>query len=179
MSKNVLVIASSLRKNGNSNTLANAFLQGAIKSGHHGELLYLSDYKINFCQGCLACQTTHQCVINDDVIKILEKMKKADVIAFASPLYFYEMSGQLKTLLDRTNPLYGSDYNFKDIYLLVSGAEKQQEAIEGIKKGLSGWIECFEKTNLAGVVFANEVTAPDDIDNHVALTKAYELAKAL
>lgn len=179
MSKNVLVIASSLRKKGNSNTLAKAFLQGAKESGHDSELLYLSDYKINFCQGCLACQTTHQCVINDDVIKILEKIKKADVLAFASPLYFYEMSGQLKTLLDRTNPLYGSDYNFKDIYLLVSGAEKHQEAIEGIVKGLSGWIECFEKTNLAGVVFANGVTDLDDINEHVALTKASELAKAL
>ena len=59
---------------------------------------------------------THACVIRDDAAAIAEQMRQADMIAFASPIYYYEMSGQMKTLLDRANPLYSSDYAFRDIY---------------------------------------------------------------
>ena len=53
-------------------------------------------------------------------------MHDADVIAFATPIYYYEMCGQLKTLLDRANPLYPSDYRFRDIYMLTSAAENEE-----------------------------------------------------
>lgn len=66
---------------------------------------------IRFCKGCLACQKTQHCVINDDAPAIVAKMHDADVIVFATPIYYYEMCGQLKTLLDRANPLYSSDYH--------------------------------------------------------------------
>lgn len=179
MQKNVLVIASSLRKNGNSNTLANAFVDGAKASNHNVEIIYLANYNIEFCKGCLSCQTTHQCVIKDDMALILEKMKNADVLAFATPVYFYSMTGQMKTLLDRTNPLYDHDYKFKDIYLLASSADESMQAIDGTIKELSGWIECFENTKLVNTVLANGVTNVNDIVNHDALNKAYQLGKEL
>ena len=80
---------------------------------------------IAFCMGCLACQSAGQCVIQDDAVEIAEKMGRAEVIAFATPIYYYEMSGQMKTLLDRANALFASDYAFRDIYLLTAAAEEE------------------------------------------------------
>ena len=152
MSKRVLVVSSTLRKGGNSQVLADAFARGAGESGHEVETIDLRGKEIRFCNGCLACQTTLCCPIEDDAADILEKMLRADVIAFATPIYFYEMSGQMKTLLDRTNPLFPSDYAFRDIYLLAAAADTGERAMDGVIKGLEGWIECFDKTKLAGVV---------------------------
>lgn len=116
MPKKVLVIGSSLREKSNSETLADAFAAGAQSSGKQVEQVSLKGKSIAFCQGCPACLNTHACVIRDDAAAIAEQMRQADVIAFASPIYYYEMSGQIKKLLDRANPLYSSDYVFRDIY---------------------------------------------------------------
>ncbi len=84
MTKNVLVISSTLRKNGNSEVLAKEFLRGAKDAGHNVEFVTLQDREIKFCRGCLACQKIGSCVIKDDSNEIVEKMKNSDVIAFAS-----------------------------------------------------------------------------------------------
>ncbi len=123
MSRKVLIISTSPRKGGNSEILANEFAKGAQEAGHCAETIYLRDKTIGFCRGCLACQKTGRCVIHDDADVIAQKMLTAEVIAFATPIYFYEMSGQMKTMLDRSNPLYPSDYAFRDIYLLAAAAE--------------------------------------------------------
>ena len=86
--------------------------------------------------------------------------------------YYYEMSGQMKTLLDRANPLYGGDYHFIDIYLLTSAAEDEEHVPSRAISGLEGWIECFDRAHLAGTVFAGGVTAPGEITGHPALAKA-------
>ena len=69
------------------------------------------------------------------------------------------MSGQMKTLLDRANPLYGGDYHFTDIYLLTSAAEDEEHVPSRAISGLEGWIECLDRAHLAGTVFAGGVTA--------------------
>ncbi len=122
--KKVLVISSSLRPGSNSEALADAFIRGAAEAGNEVEKITLKEKEIRFCKGCLACQQTQRCVIADDAPAIVAKMHDADVLAFASPIYYYEMCGQLKTLLDRANPLYPSGYRFRDIYMLTSAAEE-------------------------------------------------------
>jgi hypothetical protein len=99
MSKKILVISASLRNGSNSDMLADEFMRGALESGNKAEKITLRGKSINFCKGCLACQKTGKCVINDDMAEILPKMQQADVICFASPVYFYDMCGQLKTFL--------------------------------------------------------------------------------
>ena len=99
----------------------------------------------------------------------------ANVIAFATPIYYYEMSGQMKTLLDRANPLYSSDYAFRDIYMLTAAAEDTPHVPRRAISGLQGWIDCFEKAALAGTVFAGGVNDPGAIDEHPALEKAYAM----
>lgn len=179
MSKKVLIISTSFRKNGNSDRLAQAFLQGGEAGGNTVEMIRLADQTIGFCRGCLACQKTKKCVIRDDANAIAEKMRTADVIAFATPIYYYEMSGQMKTMLDRANPLFSSDYAFRDIYLLTTAADTEEGTDARAINGLEGWIECFPKARLAGTVFAGGVNGIGEIDGHKALKNAYEMGKSV
>jgi hypothetical protein len=148
-----------------------------VDAGHQAEKITLSGKTIGFCKGCLACQKTNRCVIRDDADTIAQKMRTADVLVFATPIYYYEMSGQMKTMLDRANPLYSSDYAFRDIYFLSTAADEEETVPQRAEYGLAGWIECFPKAHLAGTVFAGGVTDVGDIKNHPALQVAYEMGK--
>ena len=105
-------------------------------------------------------------------------MGAADVICFATPVYYYEMSGQMKTLLDRANPLFSADYAFRDIYLLTSSAEEEDSAADGPIHGLEGWIACFEKARLAGVVRGGGANDPGEMPEEKQKA-AYELGKRI
>lgn len=177
--KKVLIISTSPRKGGNSETLADEFANGATQAGNQVKKICLYDKTIGFCKGCLACQKTQRCVIHDDADMIVQTMLTADSIVFATPIYFYEMCGQMKTMLDRTNPLFLSDYTFRDIYLLMSAADAEESTIVGTVKGLQGWIDCYEKAHLAGVIFAGGVDSVGTIQGHSALQNAYEMGKAV
>jgi len=162
MSKKVLVISTSPRKGGNSETLADEFVRGAREAGNDVEKVTLYDKDIRFCKGCLVCQNTQRYIIHDDADTIVQNMLTADVIVFATPIYYYGMCGQMKTLLDRANPLFPTDYRFRDIYLLAAAAEEDGHTVDGAVTGLQGWIDCFEKARLAGTVFAGGVTTVGD-----------------
>ena len=176
MSKRILVISTSLREKSNSQALGDAFAAGAREAGHQVEQISLRGRSIAFCMGCLACQSVGQCVIQDDAVEIAEKMGRAEVIAFATPIYYYEMSGQMKTLLDRSNPLFPSDYAFRDIYLLAAAADSAASSMDGAVKGLEGWIACFEKAALRGVVRGTGADGAGTIlQVPAALKSAFEL----
>lgn len=177
MSKRVLIISTSPRKGGNSDTLADEFAKGALEAGHEVEKVELYNKTIGFCKGCLVCQKTQRCVIHDDADTIAQKMLTADVIVFATPIYYYEMCGQMKTMLDRANPLYPADYAFRDIYLLASAAEEEASTVDGAIHGLEGWIAYFEKARLAGTVFAGGVNEVGAIQGHTALQQAHDMGK--
>ena len=179
MSKTVLVLSTSPRKGGNSDALADAFVRGAQEAGNQVEKITLYDKTIGFCKGCLSCQNTQRCIIRDDADAITQKMLAADVLAFATPIYYYGMCGQMKTLLDRANPLFPADYQFRDIYLLAAAAETDEHTVDGAVTGLQGWIDCFEKARLAGTVFAGGVTAVGEIQGHPALQRAFDLGKTV
>lgn len=179
MTKNVLIISTSPRKGGNSETLADAFMSGAKEAGNQVEKICLYDKTIGFCKGCLACLKPHRCIIHDDADAIAQKMRRADVLVFATPIYYYEMCGQMKTMLDRANPLYDSDYAFRDVYLLATATEDEDTTADGAIKGLTGWIDCFPKAKFAGVLFCGGVSAVGAIKGHSALEKAYEMGKSI
>ncbi len=177
MSKNVLIISSSPRMGGNSDVLADAFAKGAAEAGNQVEKVNLANKEINFCKGCFVCQSKQRCFMRDDADAIEQKMEQADVLAFATPIYYYEMSGQLKTMLDRGNPLFTTDYKFRDVYFLSTAAEDEEEVPARATSGVEGWIECFEHARLAGTVFAGGVTNKGDIENHPSLEEAFEMGK--
>lgn len=179
MTKNVLVISTSIRRDSNSDRLAAEFARGAREAGNRVEEISLKDKSIAFCRGCLACQKTQRCVMRDDADLIAQKMLVADVVAFASPIYYYEMCGQMKTLLDRMNPLFSADYAFHDVYMLTCAADNAPQTPERAVSGLTGWIDCFEKASLAGTVFAGGVTDIGEIAGHPALQTAYDMGKSV
>ncbi len=180
MSKKVLIISASPRKNSNSEALALAFADGAKEAGHEVEFVSLRGKTVNFCRGCFVCQEKLRCVIRDDADEICREALTADVLVFATPIYYYEMSGQLKTLLDRLNPLFPSDYAFTDVYLMTSAAEDESFVPERAVSGVEGWIECFERARLAGTVFLGGVTEAGEGQRHPEkLEAARAMGKAI
>ena len=179
MSK-VLVITTSLRAKSNSDILAERLIAGAKDAGHEVEHISLKGKEIRFCIGCLACQKTQKCVLKDDAAEIAEKVRNADTLVFATPIYYYEMSGQMKTLLDRLNPLYPSDYRFRNVYILATAAEDEKTTPEKAVSGLQGWVDCFEKAKLAGALFCGRLSGQGEAaHNEAELEEAYAFGKSI
>lgn len=180
MRKKVLILSTSPRNGSNSDALAEEFAKGAKKAGHEVEKISLTDKNIQFCRGCLVCQKTMRCVIHDDADRIVhEKMLHADVLVFATPIYYYEMCGQMKTLLDRANPLYSSNYSFRDVYFIATAAEDGDEVWSRAASGLEGWVSCFPKAHLSGVIFGGNATAIGTVQNSPAMKKAFDAGKSV
>jgi len=177
--KRVIVISTSLRKGSNSDMLADKFAEGAIAAGNDVEKVSLVGKEIQFCKGCFGCQKLGRCVIKDDVNDIMAKVMNADVICWATPIYYYEMSGQMKTLIDRMNGMYDRDQKFRDVYLLTTAADDEEQTPKRAETGLTGWIDCYPKSRLAGTVFCGGVNEPHAIEGNPKLQEAYELGKSV
>lgn len=177
--KRVVIISTSLRVRSNSDLLAEQFMKGAESAGHQVEKVELLGKQIAFCLGCFACTKLGRCVIDDDVNGIMEKVMKADVIVWATPIYYYEMSGQMKTLIDRMNAMYDRDYRFREVYLLTTAAEDEASVPQRAEAGLTGWIDCYPKARLAGTLFCGGVNEPNEIQGNAKLEEAFELGKSV
>lgn len=178
--KNVVIINSTFRKGGNSEVLAHEFERGAREVGNEVMTINVRDLDLKFCIGCLACQKIGKCVLKDDINALLPVVQNADVLVFATPVYYYCMSGQLKTFLDRMNPLYPKENKFKEVYLLTTAAENDRSAMDGTVKGVQGWIDCFDGVELKGVVYGIGAGAIGDICcKTAAFTEAYEMGKSV
>ena len=177
---NVLAISTSLRAKSNSDILTEQLINGARDAGHEVEHISLKGKELGFCIGCLACQKTQKCVLKDDAVWIAEKVKSADTLVFVTPIYYYEMSGQMKTLLDRMNPLYPSDYSFRKVYMLSTATEDEETTPEKALNGLQGWVDCFEKAELAGALFCGGISDPGEASGKKdEQIEAYEFGKSL
>ena len=177
--KRVVVLSTSLRRGSNSDMLADRFMEGALSAGNDVEKVSLVGKDIQFCRGCFACQKLGRCVIKDDVNDIMAKVLEADVVCWATPIYYYEMSGQMKTLIDRLNSMYPLDYKFRDVYLLTTAAEDEEDTPKRAEAGLTGWIDCFPKSRLAGTLFCGGVNDAREIEGSAKLQDAFELGKAV
>lgn len=175
MSKKVLVISTSPRKGGNSDYLCDQFIRGAREAGHEVEKIYFQDKKINFCKGCGACNTTHKCVQKDDMEEVLGKMVDADVLVFGSPVYFYTICGQLKTLIDRTVPRY-TEFRGK-AYLLATLADREKDSIADTRAAFDGYMDCLGQVELGGVVVGYGAWQKGDIVGNPAVEEAYRAGK--
>lgn len=175
--KKVLVLAGSPRKRGNSDLLCDQFLSGAQDAGHHVEKIYISDKQINYCTGCGTCfEKTGVCVQQDDMAEILEKMIAADVIVMVTPVYFYTMNGQMKTLIDRTCPGYISISN-KEMYFIMTAAVDNKDLLERTLEGFRGFTSCLSGAREKGVIYGTGAWHRGDIKGSPAMTQAYAMGK--
>ena len=178
MSKNVLILSGSPRKNGNSDTLCNQFMKGAQEAGHQVEKIRVAEKKIGFCRGCYACRDTGKCAIQDDMEGVLQKIIDADVLVLASPVYFYSIDAQLKALIDRTVARW-QEVKDKEFYYIVTMADEGQESADTTLACFRGYADCVEGAVEKGVIIGNGVYEPGKIKNTSAMKKAYEMGKTV
>ena len=146
MNKKVLIVSSSPRKHGNSDLLCDEFARGAKDAGNEVEKVFLADKSINYCRGCGICNSTHKCVQKDDMAELNDKMVKADVIALASPVYFYTVDAQLKAFIDRCVPRY-TEMSDKDFYYILTAADSDKSAFVERFPELSLFYRLFSPLN--------------------------------
>ncbi|NVO10368.1 MAG: flavodoxin family protein [Bacteroidales bacterium] len=176
MSKKVLAISSSPRKGGNSDLLCDQFLMGAKESEHQIEKITLKDKKINYCTGCGTCFNGKSCPQKDDMAEVLEKMIAADVIIMATPVYFYTMCGQMKTLIDRTCARYAEISN-KDFYFILTAADNSIPAMKRTIEEFRGFTSCLNNSNEKGIIYGIGAWNIGDIKKSDAMKEAIELGK--
>ncbi len=178
MSKKVLIISSSPRKGGNSDILCDEFLKGAIDAGHSAEKIFLRDKKLNFCTGCGFCNTNDytKCSQVDDGNELMDNMEQADVIVFATPIYFYAISGQMKTFIDRVCSRYTHLVN-KEFYYIMTAADSSKETVQFALGEFKGLMACLENPVEKGYLFAGGVWQKDEVINTDYPKQAYALGR--
>lgn len=175
--KSVLIISSSPRRGGNSETLCEQFRKGAEEAGHRVEMLNINDYNIGYFNKPEYVRGEEDST-DDDAMTIINKMKNADVLVLASPVYFYSMTGQMKALIDRTYN-HEKDLGEKEFYYIVTSTDREPEALEGTIEGFRGFARCLYKSVERGIVHGNGARERGAILNHPAMQEAYELGKGV
>lgn len=179
MSKNVLILSASPRKGGNSDTLCDQFQMGAEEAGNQVEKIRLAELNIGYCSACYACKTLGYCVKQDDMQQVAAKMREAEVIVLAPPVYFYTMCAQLKTMIDRTlGAAQKAGLENKDFYLIVTAAAGKK-AMERTVEGLRGYLDCLPGAKEKAVIYGAGAWQLGDIQNNPAMQEAYQLGKNL
>ena len=179
MSKKILVLSASPRRGGNSDLLCDQFILGAKESGNQVEKIFLRDKEINYCLACDACQGNGgNCVQKDDIAEVLDKIIAADVIVMATPVYFYTMNGQMKTLIDRTYSRYLA-INNKEIYFIATAADSRKQAMERTLEGFRGFTSCLSEAKEKGIIYGTGTWNMGDINESIAMKQAYEMGKVI
>lgn len=175
----IVVLVGSTRKGGNTHLLAQAFTEGAEKNNTL-DIVSVADYKVNPCIGCNSCFTReeNQCFQKDDMTKIYEKLRSADMIVIASPVYFYGISAQLKAIIDRLHTPVRNEFPVKKLALLLVGAATLPELFDAIKLQYQLVLDFFHLED-AGMVLVRGVKDIGDIKQTNALEEAYKLGASI
>jgi len=164
--KKVLGICGSPRE-GNTELLLEAVLNGARELGAETELINLREKNIKLCDGCLACEEIGECHLKDDMQEIFPKMLDADVFVLGTPTYFDTVSGNMKIFMDRTNPLCGKLAG-KAVGIVAVG-QAGLESIRGAVETLKKFSEIHEM-KVVGTV-CGVARAPKEIANEEKILK--------
>ncbi|MBP1552668.1 MAG: flavodoxin family protein [Oscillospiraceae bacterium] len=181
MSKKIVILNGSPRKNGNTAALTEAFTKGAQNSGNTVTEFFLDNMNIHGCKGCFGGgkNTDSPCVQKDDMDKIYAVYRQADIVVLASPLYYWGISGQLKCAFDRLFAVAECDANYKNPEkecVLVMAAEG-----DGFEETLH-WYDNLEKHigwKSIGKILCSGVMAVGDIKGNEKLTEAYNLGASI
>ncbi len=179
MSKNILVIHASPRPGGNSDILCDRLMEGAQEVGHTCEKITLHGKQIGYCVACDACRKNGgSCAIRDDMDGIYEKMLQADIVVLSTPVYFFSMSAQLKTMIDRLRPIYRKMAS-KPFCLLATVSVDEPEKLDSTFEAMRGLLRCIPDARELGAVYGNSAWLPGDIRNTKAFDEAYQLGLRL
>lgn len=179
MSKKILIISASPRENGNSEVLCKEFLSGAKSVNKEGELIFLRDMNIHYCNACEWCvKNSGECIHKDDISIILDKMIHAKIIVMATPVHFCTMDARMKTLIDRTFARYKELRN-KTFYYIVTGADERKLAMERTLEEFRGFSNSLHKSREKGIILGTGTLKKGDIKGTLLMKKAYEMGSNL
>ena len=181
MAKKVLILSSSPRRGGNSDRLCDRFMAGAREAGHEVEKIFQKDLNIGYCTGCGACYGgARPCPQKDDAAGVIAKMVGADVIVMATPVYFYTLSAQMKTLIDRCCARY-VEMTGKEFYFIVAAADdsKSVPMMERTVECFRGLLDCLEGPREKGVVYGVGAWQAGDIEGMPAMDEAYVMGRGV
>ena len=177
MSK-IVILKGSPRKNGNSNALAAAFAEEAIKNGVSVTTYDTANLNVGGCHACYGCMKQSGCVFRDDFDKIAADICDADGIVIASPVYWYTFPAQIKSVIDRWFSLYaaGKDFSGKKAGLLCCCEEETEETFAGIRFSFEKTMT-FMNAEIVGEVLIPNVSEVGEIKNTNGEEQARNLAK--
>lgn len=175
MAKKILVLSGSPRLGGNSDLLCDAFMKGAKEAGHQVEKIRIATQQIGYCRACYYCKKhAGECAIKDDMATILERMLGADVIVMASPVYFYSIDAQLKTLIDRTVARW-TEIRDKEFYYIATAAEAEREALSCTIECMRGLAACLKGSVERGVILGGGFYERGTIAGSPVEEEAYQM----
>lgn len=164
---------------GNSDRLCDRFMAGAQQAGHEVEKIFLKDRRIGYCTGCGACYGgAGPCPQKDDAAGVIGKMVEADVIVMATPVYFYTLSAQMKTLIDRCCARY-LEMKGKEFYFILTAAEESVPMMERTVECFRGLLDCLEDPREKGVVYGVGAWRAGDIEGMPAMDEAYAMGRGV
>ena len=182
MSKKIVVLNGSPRKNGNTSALVREFSKGAESTGNTVTVFFLGDMDIHECKGCFGGHSSRECpcVQKDDMDKIYPVVRESDIVVLATPLYYWNMSGQLRTAVDRLFALEEGDGNLlrgngRASALLMAA---EGNGFEDVVLYYDHLMEHLRWKNL-GHVLAGGNGDIGDIEGKPELKEAYELGRAI
>ena len=174
----VTVLVGSPRKGGNTETLADAFVDGAQAAGAEVVKYTLRGKKIGPCVNCDYCQTHDRCAIADDMAEVYALLQNTDALVFATPIYFYNLSAQMKALLDRLYNPVRKTFPIRQTALLSVCADDTQRAFDPLRATVAA-IEDYLGWKRVGEVTVDSVSAKSDILGNEGLAKAKALGAKL
>ena len=174
MSKKVLILSGSPRKNGNSDILCDEFMKGAVEAGHQVEKIRIAEKNIGYCRACYACRETGVCAIKDDMADVLQKMINADVLVLASPVYFYSIDAQLKAVIDRSVARW-LEVKDKELYYIMTAADAEKTSMQTTLACFRGYADCVEGAKEMGIIYGTGVYEKGEVTDTKALQDAYEM----
>lgn len=172
----ILVITGSPRKNGNSNTLADNFIKGAQEEGHTVVRLDSAFKNVHPCIACNKCGMNGQCVFKDDFEFVKSNIIDADAVVFATPMYYFGISAQIKAVIDRFYAINGQIHRPKKAVLLLTYADTSEKEAKPIISHYETLLNYLGWSD-AGKIIASGVWAEGDIKHTQYPQKAYELGK--
>ena len=176
MSKKVLILSGSPRKDGNSDLLCNEFMRGALEAGHEVEKIRVQEKKIAYCTACYACRDTGICAIKDDMAEIMQKMINCDVMVLASPVYFYSIDAQLKAVIDRSVFRWMEVKN-KEMYYIMTAADEERDSMATTLACFRGYADCVEGAVEKGIIYGIGVYHAGEIKDTQHMQEAYKMGK--
>lgn len=177
--KKILILSGSPRKSGNSDLLCDEFLRGAVEGGNDVEKIWIPGKKIGYCRACYYCKNHGgECCIKDDMADVLQQMLDADVIVLSSPVYFYSICAQLKTVFDRTVARW-LEFKNKEFYYIMTAAEDEEHTMDCTLECFRGLAACFEGSKEKGVIYGKGAYEKGQIRDTPYMKQAYEMGKSI